>query len=258
MLEKFKSQISKTENQIRTPPSEMRILLWDIDGTLVIAPRGGAYKDYFIPAMERVYGSSGILRERLKVSGMTDLQIAYESLHPEGFTVEQIYQKNAEFCEAIGAEIERVCAPEPGRFIALPGVREILQATREHGRFVNALLTGNLPLAARFKLKFVGLDEFFDFSLGAFGDLSHRRADLPAVAARNISAKFDYEFEPSQFIVLGDTPNDIACARAFGARAVAVATGRNHPAETLLPLKPDYLFENLTDTAEVLRVLETL
>ncbi|MDQ4120807.1 MAG: HAD hydrolase-like protein [Acidobacteriota bacterium] len=237
---------------------KLRILLWDIDGTLLIAPRGGSYKDYFAPAMERVYGSSGILRGQLKVSGMTDLQIALESLQPEGFSVEQIYSKCDEFCSVMGEEIERVCATEENRFVILPGAREILGATDRNPLFVNALLTGNLPLAARFKLKFVGLDKFFDFSLGAFGNCSHRRIDLPAVAAQSVSTKFDYEFAPSQFIVLGDTPNDIACARHFGAKAVAVATGRNYSAEALTPHKPDYLLNNLTDTAKVLRVLETL
>lgn len=256
MSSKFKVNSSSAGKIIRTSHSEIRILLWDIDGTLLIAPRGGSYKDYFAPALERVYGSSGILNGKLKVSGMTDLQIAVESLQPEGFSIEQIYAKADEFCRAIGEEIERVCGCEENRFVVLPGVREILAATEKHPRLVNALLTGNLPFAARFKLKFVGLEKFFDFSISAFGDLSHRRVDLPAVAAQNAAAKFGYEFAPSQFIVIGDTPNDIACARHFGAKSVAVATGRNHPAETLLPHEPDYLLNNLTDTTEVLRVLE--
>jgi len=115
-----------------------------------------------------------------------------------------------------------------------------------------------VPQAAKFKLKFVGLDNFFDFSIGAFGNESHERKNLPAVAARHASAKFDYDFAPSQFIVIGDTPNDIDCARYFGAKAVAVATGRNHPPETLLPHHPDYLLENLTHTAKVLQILENL
>lgn len=256
MSSKFKAQDLMLENQIRISLTTFRILLWDIDGTLLIAPRGGSYKDYFAPALERVYGSSGILRGQLKVSGMTDLQIAVESLQPAGFTVEQIYEKADEFCQAIGEEIERVCAPEENRFVALPGAREILAAIEEHPRFINGLLTGNLPFAAQYKLKFVGLDKFFDFSLGAYGNESHRRIDLPAVAARNIAAKFNYEFAASQFIVIGDTPNDIDCAKHFGAKSIAVATGRNHPAETLLPHEPDYLLKNLTDTAQVLRVLE--
>ncbi|MEP6923577.1 MAG: HAD family hydrolase [Pyrinomonadaceae bacterium] len=246
------------ESKIQNPKSKIRILLWDIDGTLVIAPRGGAYKEYFAPAMERVYGSSGVLRQRIKVSGMTDLQIAYEALEPEGITVEQIYAKTDEFCTVLGAEIERVCGTEKGRFVSLPGAHELLQATHEHPLFINSLLTGNVPLAARFKLAFVGLDKFFDFSIGAFGNESHERKNLPAVAARHLSKKFDYEFAPSQFIVLGDTPNDIDCARYFGAKAVAVATGRNHPPEELLPYQPDYLFESLVDTAKILQTLESL
>lgn len=254
----FKVQSLKSENQIRNPQSAIRILLWDIDGTLVIAPRGGAYKEYFAPAMERVYGSCGVLRDRIKVSGMTDLQIAYEALQPRGFSVEQIYAKTDEFSRVLGEEIERVCGAEKNRFISLPGTKNLLQATRDHPLFVNSLLTGNVPLAAEFKLKFVGLNEFFDFSLGAFGNESHERKDLPAIAARHVNNKFDYEFLPSQFVVLGDTPNDIACARYFGAKAVAVATGRNHPPEELLPHQPDFLFENLTDTANVIRVLENL
>lgn len=239
--------------------SSLKILLWDIDGTLLTSPRGGAYKEYFAPAMERVYGSCGILHGEFSVSGMTDLQIALQALESENFSVEQIYAKRDDFCRAMGEEIERTCAQaEKNRFVALPGAHEILRATNEHPGFINALLTGNLPLAASFKLKFVGLDRFFDFSLGAFGDESHRRQDLPAVARGNISAKFDYEFAPAQFIVIGDTPNDIHCAKHFGAKSVAVATGRNHPAEALARHEPDYILENLVNTTGVLRVLETI
>lgn len=239
---------------IRSSPSAVRILLWDIDGTLLISPRGGAYKDYFAPAMERVYGSSGTLRSTLKVSGMTDLQIVYEALRHEGMTTERIYAKKARFTEVLAEEIKRVCDNVENRFISLPGTTEILTATSQNPLFINSLLTGNLPPAAKYKLAFVGLDGFFDFEIGAFGE-SHQRNDLPAVAAQNINQKFNYEFAPSQFVIVGDTPNDIACARHFGMKAVAVATGRNQSLEILAPHNPDYLFENLSDTAEILRVL---
>ena len=69
--------------------STLRILLWDIDGTLMRSTVGGAFKEYFAPALERVFGSSGKLAD-LQVSGMTDMQIAYEALKDEGFTPEQI------------------------------------------------------------------------------------------------------------------------------------------------------------------------
>ena len=238
--------------------SSLKILLWDIDGTLTIAPRTGAYKNYFAPALQRVYGSFGTIHDKLKVSGMTDLQIAFEALESEGVGVERIYERADEFNLVIAEEIRRECDGVENRFVRLPGVREVLTATAANPLFVNGLLTGNVPLAAEYKLKFVGLDGFFDFSLGAFGIESHQRQDLPAIAARNINRKFDYEFAPSQFIIIGDTPNDIACARYFGAKAVSVATGRNHSRETLAPYRPDYIFDDLSNTAEVVRVLSEI
>jgi phosphoglycolate phosphatase-like HAD superfamily hydrolase len=66
------------------------------------------------------------------------------------------------------------------------------------------------------------------------------------------------ELKPEQFIVIGDTPNDIRAARAFGAKMVSVATGKNHPAAELEKFKPDVLLENLSDTKEVLQILKNL
>ncbi|MCA1615351.1 MAG: HAD hydrolase-like protein, partial [Acidobacteria bacterium] len=63
---------------------------------------------------------------------------------------------------------------------------------------------------------------------------------------------------PAQFIVIGDTPNDIACARHYGARAVTVATGRSHAAADLLPFRPDALVEDFDDPAAFLRTLARL
>lgn len=256
MSPKSEVQSPKSEIESKSANRETRVLLWDIDGTMLIAPRSGNYKEYFAKSLSRVYGSHGTIWEMGSVSGMTDLQIAFEALKPANVTLETIYERKDDFHKAFTEEMSKVC--DANHFRILDGVREILQATRENPLFVNALLTGNLENAAKHKLKLVGLDEFFDFELGAFGDSSHQRQDLPQIAADKISAKFDYNFEPSQFTVLGDTPNDIACARYFGAKAVAVATGRSHPPETLSPHNPDFLFENLSDTAKVIEVLSKL
>jgi phosphoglycolate phosphatase-like HAD superfamily hydrolase len=106
-------------------------------------------------------------------------------------------------------------------------------------------------------MKLVGLSDFFD-SPGAFGDESHDRRDLPELAAARINAHLNLDLAPAQFIVIGDTPNDIHCARHFGARAVAVATGRMNPAVTLLPYQPDALLPDLTDVELVMRTLAGL
>ena len=126
-------------------------------------------------------------------------------------------------------------------------MREALQAVADHPRYHSALLTGNIEPAAYLKMELVGLSEFFDLP-GAFGDESHDRRDLPALAAERIQRQLGIDLQPHQFIVIGDTPNDIECARHFGARAVVVGTGRLYSTEDLLACSPDALIPNLADT----------
>lgn len=239
-------------------PSSLRILLWDIDGTLVRARRNGVFKEYFAPAMQRTFGTVGRLWEMGSVSGSTDLQIIAEALAPEKITLADVRARFPELIANFKDEMHRFCRSHEYIMDVLPGVPEILAATNDSPNFFNALLTGNFEPAARLKLELGGVHKFFDFSIGAFGEESNNRNDLPAIAARSIGARFDYEFAAGQFIVIGDTPHDIRCARFFGAKAVAVATGRNNPPENLRPHNPDYLFNDLSDTGEVLRVLQTV
>lgn len=251
MLESIQNSKFKTQN-----PAALRILLWDIDGTLVRARRNGSFKEYFAPAMQRTFGTIGSLMEIGSVSGYTDLQIIAEALQPENITFADIRRKQTELFRNFSEELH--ARAHKAIFDVLPGVPEILAATDAHNLFFNSLLTGNFLPAARLKLELAGVAGFFDFSTGAFGEESNNRNDLPAIAARSINERFNHEFEPSQFVVIGDTPNDIRCARFFGAKIAAVATGRNNPAETLRPHNPDYLFDDLSDTAEVLRVLKVI
>ena len=111
--------------------------------------------------------------------------------------------------------------------------------------------------AAHLKLRLVGLGDFFRLP-GAFGEDSHDRRDLPAVARERISRHLGHDLGPDQLIVIGDTPNDIACARHFGARAVAVATGRGYTVSDLAAHAPDAVLPDLTDTDLFLRTLAAL
>jgi phosphoglycolate phosphatase len=246
----------KVQN-IKSKISDARILLWDIDGTLMSSLRAGAYKDYFIPALVRVFGTAGALDE-MQVAGMTDTQIAYEALRGEGFSLADIYTRLDELLTVFEEEMSRVLAAADNPYGVFPGVREILAATHAHPLLVNSLLTGNLSCAAEIKLRYVDLWRYFAFVPHAFGEISHERGDLAHEAGRRIGEFFGARIAPAQFIVIGDTPNDIACARAFGAKAIAVATGRNHPAEELAKFAPDVLLSDLTDTAGIIRLLETV
>jgi phosphoglycolate phosphatase-like HAD superfamily hydrolase len=244
------------ERARRAAREDLRVLLWDIDGTLVRSARQGVFKDYTTPALLRIFGTAGRLHD-LQVSGMTDLQIVCEALRDEGFTTEQVAARGRELCEHYVAEFERMTRGGAAIYHALPGARELLAAAERHPRYLNSLLTGNVEGAALWKLRLVGLSEFFRLP-GAFGEDSHDRRDLPALAAERINRRLRLTLRPHQFIVIGDTPNDIACAKHFGARALAVATGRSHTAEDLRPHAPDAILPDLSDTAAALRVLDSL
>jgi phosphoglycolate phosphatase-like HAD superfamily hydrolase len=238
--------------------TDRRILLWDIDGTLMHSVRAGAFKDYTIPVLESVFGTAGRLSE-MTVSGMTDWQIVLEALASAGLTREHVRERIVELRERYVAELERIASVEHEEplFQLLPGVREVLEAVDAHPRYMSALLTGNVEPAARLKMRLVGLSEFFTLP-GAFGDDSHDRSKLPAIACRRLSRHLGVKLLPTQFIVIGDTPNDIACARHFGARSVGVGTGRVNSVETLRPHNPDALIQDLSDTDGVMRVFDSL
>src|SRR5688500_5038991 len=111
----------------RVTPSPSRILLWDIDGTLIRSVRTGAYKDYTIPVLEEIFGTAGRLSE-MQVSGMTDLQIVYEALSDHGFTQDEIFASVQVLASRLTEEAKRVTGNGTKFFELLPGVRETLQA----------------------------------------------------------------------------------------------------------------------------------
>ena len=234
----------------------MRILLWDIDGTLIRSARAGGYKEYTVPVLEEIFGTAGRLAE-MQVSGMTDLQIVFEALRDDGISQDDILARAEILVSRLTEEARKITGNGAKFFELLPGVRETFEALAADPRYQSALVTGNIKPMAQLKMELVGLSEFFTLP-GAFGDESHNRRDLPARAAERIRKHLQLDLAPEQFIVIGDTPNDIDCARHFGARAVAVGTGLMFLHEEILTLNPDALLPDLSDTQLVLNTLERL
>lgn len=241
---------------LKVTPDNLRVLLWDLDGTLVRGARYGIFKDYTIPMLESVFGTAGSLGEMI-VSGMTDLQIVEEALRCEGITREHIAARKDELQICYIEQMKLAMGNGSHVIQAIPGAREALQEIDKHPRYESALLTGNMEPAAHLKVEMTGLAEFFRLP-GAFGNESFDRRDLPAIAAGRINQHLGVDLSPHQFIVIGDTPNDIACARHFGARVVAVATGRIHSAEELRAHEPDALLPDLSDVELVMHTLDEL
>jgi phosphoglycolate phosphatase-like HAD superfamily hydrolase len=208
---------------------------------------------YTIPVLEEIFGTAGRLAD-MQVSGMTDLQIVFEALSETDISKDEILARAEVLVSHLTDEARRVTGNGEKFFKVLPGVRETLEALAAHPRYESALLTGNIKPMAQLKMELVGLDHFFTMP-GAFGDESHNRRDLPARAAERIRKHLQMDLAPEQFIVIGDTPNDIDCARHFGARAVAVGTGRMFSRAEILECKPDALLPDLADTDLVLETL---
>ena len=234
----------------------MRILLWDIDGTLIRSTQPGGYKVYTIPVLEEIFGTAGRLAD-MRVSGMTDLQIVFEALRDAGISQEEIMARAEVLVARLTEEARRVTGNGVKFFELLPGVRETLEALAAHPRYKSALVTGNIKPMAELKMELVDLDQFFTLP-GAFGEESHNRRDLPARAAERIREYLQMDLAPEQFIVIGDTPNDIDCAKHFGARAVAVGTGRFYSREEIIACAPDAILDDLSDTRLVLETLDKL
>src|SRR6188474_2267601 len=138
----------------------MRILLWDIDGTLIRSARPGGYKVYTIPVLEEIFGTAGRLAD-LQVSGMTDLQIVFEALREEGISQDEILARAEILVSRLTEEARRVTGNGTKFFELLPGARETLEALDVHPRYQSALVTGNIKPMAELKMELVGLDQFF-------------------------------------------------------------------------------------------------
>ena len=198
-----------------TTPFEASVLFWDIDGTLLTTGRAGIFA--WEEAVRQVSGEE-IDLAAFTTSGLTDVQIAQRlaDIHGTG-SVRESRRMVRIYEEHLPASLPR----RQGQ--VLPGVREILQYLDRHDHVVSMLLTGNTRAGARAKLRHFSLDRYFTH--GAFGDESADRTAV-AVAALTLARRVVGDGLPSErTYVIGDTPHDIACGKAIGARTVAVATG---------------------------------
>lgn len=226
----------------------MRLVLFDVDGTLLTAR--GAGRLAVGRALAAVYGATGPL-ERYDFRGKTDPQIVFDLMRAAGRESEDIRRSLARVFDAYVAELEALLA-DGARVQVMPGVSELVPALAARDDAVVGLLTGNIERGAHVKLRPTGLLPFF--RVGAYGSDDADRRRLPAIACARARALTGRQFPFESVTIVGDTPLDIDCARACGARVVAVATG-HHPAEELAACAPDLLYTDFADVASVLHAL---
>ncbi len=213
------------------------LILWDIDGTILQSGRAGMKA--LQAALKDVFGVSGSFAG-IEFAGRTDPWIIRQIF--SRFGIENSERNVASYIDRYVATLPGILEQSGSRI--LPGVAEILGRAAKHPNVAQGLLTGNLRRGAQAKLGFHGLWEYFPF--GAFADDSEIRNELGPYALRRAKGHWGHDFQADRTWVVGDTPHDISCARAFGAQAMAVATGGSKASE-LAAFNPDAVLDSLGD-----------
>lgn len=221
----------------------MLTLLFDIDGTLIRTH--GAGKAAMETALRQAFGISDI-RDTVAYSGRTDRDIGRELLTVHGLEAspENVRTLTDTYLSLLPGELNRLGGE------VCRGVHAVIEATHRRPDVLLGLLTGNIRRGAAAKLGHFGLWDYFP--VGGFGDEHFDRNDVARSAVRAVEQHTGRGVDPNRVWVIGDTPLDISCARAIGAKVAAVATGW-HPHDELAAHNADLLLHDLGDLALLLK-----
>ncbi len=223
-------------------PAEVRLLLFDIDGTLLHC--GPQTRELFEVALRDTFGTAGDI-DAYNFGGRTDRQIVYDLMTGAGFTHAEVAARMPRMCDAYLPRLEAVL--DRARMCLLPGVLELLETLAPRPDVALALLTGNWEPGARTKLSRFDLNRFFP--IGAYGSDAVHRSALPPIALERAQRHLGRTIRPSEALVIGDTIYDIACARDHDIPVLAVATGHT-PAGALAAAGATWVVSDLTAAAE--------
>jgi phosphoglycolate phosphatase-like HAD superfamily hydrolase len=217
----------------------IHLILFDIDGTL-LWPQG-AGRESTRAAMREVFGGEGGL-DNHHFGGKTDWFTLTELLRESGYTAQEIGRRMPEYEQAIARHLAGMIGDFP--IAPCPGALDLTRQLVAHNSLLLGIITGNVSTTAPLKLRAAGFDPAW-FAVGAYGSESTDRNDLPFLALERAERLRGHPIAAQSVIVVGDTPADVACARAVGAVAVAVGTGFSNR-ESLEATRPDYLLDDLT------------
>jgi phosphoglycolate phosphatase-like HAD superfamily hydrolase len=245
---------------IREHPMCRKLVLFDIDGTLVLTG-GAGVRAIGRACADLIPGADGL--SGVPVAGRTDRSILADVAARAGLTLDEplLARLRDKYVANLREEIERpghtptdaYLGRHAGIKAVMPGIRELLDVLHQRDDVFLALLTGNFEAGARIKLEHFDLWRYF--RCGAYGDdAADRNALVPFAVERARHCGLP-PLNPENILVVGDTPHDISCARASDAVPVAVATG-GFTADELRAAGADIVFENLSDTQAFLRLLD--
>lgn len=227
-----------------TPPT--KLLLFDIDGTLVKAPSGQVMVQVIAEQLGRP-----VQNFRELYMGGTDLTLVPQLLDKNNIEVEDVKTFTKTALDLYDQRIGPALNME-GIVQLLPGTKALIQTLIEQPQFALGLVTGNTKAGAYAKLAPHRLDGYFAF--GAFGDDDGNRDLLPPLAVERASAHLSTTFAAEHTWIIGDTLKDIRCAKANNLRCLAVASGWTD-AQTLADHQPDVVVDDLSDAEKILQIL---
>ena len=205
---------------------------------------GGAGIQALKDVLQTQFGISDDLRG-VEVAGQTDTGIVHQILRKQNITVDD--KTTAAFLDLYVECLARELPQRKGTI--LPGVEELLRRLQARSQNVLGLLTGNVKRGAKLKLSHYGIWDFFEF--GAFADDHCDRNALGPFAQQRAQEKHAIDFPAAEIDVIGDTPYDIACGKAIGARTIAVTTG-NFTRAQLAEYQPDRIVDDFSEVALVM------
>jgi phosphoglycolate phosphatase-like HAD superfamily hydrolase len=239
------SPIANGQSAMDSAPA---LLLFDIDGTLVLTGRAGVRA--MAATFEALWGVPDAF-EGVSMGGRTDSWLVSNALTRWGLPDSP--DNHARFRDGYLPRLaDEIRQPGTGQKGVMPGVRDLLDAAGARPHLHLALLTGNYREAAEIKLRYFDLWHYFAF--GAYSDDAADRNHLVPIARERAMAHGIPDTARARVVVIGDTPHDVACAAAGGARSIGVATG-GHSREELAQAGADIALDDLSDTAHVLRLL---
>lgn len=231
-----------------------KLVLFDIDGTLIRSLIQGRAIQRFVYAIKKVYGIDVKVDELTwgkHYNGKGDWWIINDLLKESGLPRESI-RKGLDAVALIFCEYLENLANGDHVYEAIDDAKQLLSLVVSAPHLTSSVLTGNLLSSARWKLSHAGYEEFYEF--GIFGHEAEDRISLAKLVFPKVKKHLGFTIEPKNIIVIGDTVQDIRCARAIGARVIAVATGWKVDKEQLRKENPDLLVDSLMDK----RVLKLL
>jgi phosphoglycolate phosphatase len=219
------------------------LVVWDVDGTLIPADlrwlRRAVARTYDLQEQDVIFPGK-------RVHGYTDESIVVDTAIASGVGPELAEQGIGRF----HVELTQVMADGEAELArdqpAYPGAAEALAALHDDG-FIQTVLTGNLRVAAEVKMRVAGLDTYLDMSIGGYGSDARDRFALPAIVADRFAARYSTPLDPGRTVVIGDAPNDIACARHAGFHVIAVAHRMTR--DDLAEHSPDAILDRLSADA---------